>query len=272
MSSRRGSEMPRAALVTGAASGQGACVAGTLAKDGFGVGLVDVDEAGLAETAALIEAGGGRALCLPADVARRDSVEEAVDALESALGPPWVVAAAAAVCELSLAMDATEDHWLRVTSVNYLGVVHTNTAAAASMIEAGRGGRIVNWSSISAQLAGVGGAAYVASKAALEAFSRSLAVELAPHKITVNVLRPGSIRTPMMWSFDEQAVAEEAARIPLGRWGEPRDVAAAARFLASEEAEWITGTVLTVDGGGVAGAGGASLEQARERIERERAA
>jgi NAD(P)-dependent dehydrogenase (short-subunit alcohol dehydrogenase family) len=262
----------RVAVVTGAASGQGAEAARLLAADGFAVGLVDLDEARLDETLSSIVAGGGRAVCLPADVSDRGQVEVALAELEGRFGSPWLVAAAAGVLEGGFTLEAPEEHWRRVTEVNYLGVVNIDAVAGRAMVAAGRGGRIVNWSAACVVYSGLGYPAYNASKAALESFSRSLAIELAPERITVNVIRPGSIRTPMLQAFDERSAAEVERNIPLGRWGTPRDVASAMRFLASDEAEWITGAVLAVDGGDVAAAGGAPRKAVEERLARERRA
>jgi 3-oxoacyl-[acyl-carrier protein] reductase len=256
----------RAALITGAASGQGADLAIALAADGYGVALLDVDEDGLRETGETIEEAGGEALVLPTDVARRPAVVAAVAAAEERFGRLWLAAAVAGVAEGGFAVDAGDDHVHRVMSINYFGVVNVCTVAAASMIRGVAGGRLLVWSSVTAQYGGAGFSVYAASKSAVEGYSRALALELAPHRITVNVLRPGSIRTPMMASFDDEAAAAEAARIPLGRWGTPADLTAAARFLASDDAAWITGSTLTVDGGASAAAGSASLDGARHRL------
>lgn len=256
----------RAALITGAASGQGADLAIALAADGYGVALLDISEDGLRQTAAQIEEAGGEALVLPTDVARRPAVVAAVAAAEERFGRLWLAAAVAGVAEGGFAVDAGDDHVHRVMDINYFGVVNVCTVAAASMIRGVAGGRLLVWSSITAQYGGAGFSAYAASKCAVEGYSRALALELAPHRITVNVLRPGSIRTPMMASFDDAAAEAEAARIPLGRWGTPADLTAAARFLAGDDAAWITGSTLTVDGGASAAAGSASLDDARQRL------
>jgi NAD(P)-dependent dehydrogenase (short-subunit alcohol dehydrogenase family) len=260
----------RMAIVTGAASGQGADLAEVLASDGFAVGLIDRDETRLRAVAERIGNAGGSAVARRADVSDLGEVEAALDFLESALGPPWAVAAVAGTAELGFALEVPAQHWRRVMDINWLGVVHVNTLAARRMIEAKHGGRIVNWSSVSVRLPAPGASAYVASKAAIEGFSQALALELAPHQVTVNVIRPGTILTPMLASLDQQRIEGQEQRIPLGRCGTPRDVAGAARFIFGEEASWITGTVITVDGGSEIAALGLSEAEVRDRIEREK--
>jgi NAD(P)-dependent dehydrogenase (short-subunit alcohol dehydrogenase family) len=259
------------ALVTGAASGQGRATALRLAADGFAVAAWDVDEAGASELASLIRERGGGAESQAVDVAARDAVDGALAEAVAAHGPPRVLCAAAGILRGAFALDATGDHWEEVLAVNLAGVVNANVAAARAMVEAGKGGRIINWSSVSAVGGSAGYAAYSASKAAVESFTRSLAIELAPHRITVNGIRPGGIRTPMLGYLDAEAQAAWAAKsVPLGHIGEPEDVAAAAAFLAGGESGWITGAILDVDGGELAFRSRTSVEEARARLAAER--
>ncbi len=185
------------------------------------------------------------------------------------LGPPWLLAVAAGVLEGGLALEADEAHWQRVLGVNFHGVVRANVAAARAMVAAGEGGRIVNWSSNNAAGGTAGYAAYAASKAALEAFSRSLAMELGPERITVNTIRPGSVRTPMLGALTQAEIDAENDRIPLGRFGEPEDAAGLVAFLASDDAAWISGADIPLDGGTLAARGRANVHAVRARLARE---
>jgi NAD(P)-dependent dehydrogenase (short-subunit alcohol dehydrogenase family) len=255
------------AIVTGAASGQGRATALRLAADGFAVAVWDVDKSGAAEVARTIRDGGAVAEPQAVDVAARDAVDRALDEVVAAHGPPRVLCAAAGILRGAFALDASGGHWEEVLSVNLAGVVNANVAAARAMVEAGQGGRIVNWSSVSAVGGSAGYAAYSASKAAVDSFTRSLAIELAPHRITVNGVRPGGIRTPMLGYLDAEAQAAWAARsVPLGHIGEPEDVAAAAAFLAGDEAGWITGAILDIDGGELAFRSRTGVKEVRTRL------
>lgn len=263
--------MSRVALVIGAASGMGRATALRLAADGWTVAAADRDEERLAALGAELEAAGAAgALTLPLDLAGPvASMEAAVAAVVERLGSPWLLAVAAGVLEGGMALDAGEDHWQRVMAVNFHGVVRANVAAARAMVAAGDGGRIVNWSSNNAVGGTAGYAAYAASKAALEAFSRSLAMELGPERITVNTIRPGSVRTPMLGALTEQEIAAENARIPLGRFGEPEDAAGLVAFLASDDAAWISGADIPLDGGTLAARGRPNVDAVRARLARE---
>lgn len=263
----------RVALVTGAAMGQGADAARMLAQMGYCVGMLDIDEQALARAVEELAEAGGCVLALPADIASRSSVQSAVDKLESAYGPVWAVASAAGILPVGgFCVETDERYFNRVMEVNFLGVANVAIVAARSMIAAKKGGRIVNWSSVNAVVSSPGFSPYAASKAAVEMFTRSLAIELAPHGITVNCLRPGSIVTPMMYDITGEAFEQEARRIPLGRWGTVRDTSGVLRFLLSEDASWITGNAVTVDGGATASSGGPELEATRRRIERRKQA
>ncbi|MDW5595525.1 SDR family oxidoreductase, partial [Conexibacter stalactiti] len=261
----------RTALVVGAASGMGRATALRLARDGWAVAAADRDAArldGLDEE--LRGAGAHAALTVTLDLAGGETVvEAAVAEVVAALGPPWLLAVAAGVLEGGLALDAGHDHYARVLAVNFHGVVQANVAAARAMAAAGTGGRIVNWSSNNAAGGTAGFSAYAASKAAMEAFSRSLALELGPDGITVNTIRPGSVRTPMLGALTQREVDEENARIPLGRFGAPEDAAGLVAFLASDDAAWITGADIALDGGTLAARGRAGVGAVRARLERE---
>jgi 3-oxoacyl-[acyl-carrier protein] reductase len=255
----------RVAIVVGAASGMGRAAAHRLAADGFAIGAADRDAEGLEALSAELHAASVKHHTVVLDLEDAASVEPAFDAFDAALGPPWVLGVAAAILETGWVLDGDLAHFRRVIDVNLIGLMAANAAAVRRMVAAGAGGRIVNWSSISAVGGTAGGAAYAAAKAGVDAFSQSLAVELGPHGITVNSLRPGSVRTPMLAHLDDEAVEAETARIPIGRWGEPGDVAAVVSFLASDEAAWLTGASIPVDGGTLANQGRPALGEAIRR-------
>lgn len=261
--------MSRAALVIGAASGMGRAAALRLAEAGYAVAAADRDAAALEDLGVELAAADARHVLLTVDLADRDSIDAGVAAAREAIGPLWLLAVTAGILEGGMALDASPDHHERVLRINYLGVAHANAVAARTMVADGGGGRIVNWSSNNAVGGSAGFSAYAASKAALDAFSQSLAMELGPHGITVNTILPGSVRTPMLGALSEEEIAAEERRIPIGRFGEPDDVAAALLFLASPEAGWITGVNLPIDGGTLAAHGRPNAAAVVARLVRE---
>lgn len=261
----------RLAIITGAAGGQGRAVARALGERGYALGLVDMDEAGLGELVDELRADRIAANAARADISDREAIRTAFATFQSKHGAPFVLAATAAILRGGLLMDLDDAAFEKVLKVNTIGAYVTNSEAARLMIAAGKGGRIVNWSSVSALHGSIGYGAYCASKSALQSLSKSLALTLAPHGITVNTILPGSIRTPMLGYFDGDASRGVAAGIPLGRWGEPEDIAAAALYLTADEAGWITGTEVVVDGGLLAADGPEDEAATRERLAREQA-
>ena len=254
----------RTALVTGAATGLGEGIARRLAADGWAVALVDVDPA-VADTAERIAAAldlpGGRLLPLVADVTDADGVADAVSAAVEAFGRLDLAVANAGVGgPSSHVVDLALADWERVLAVNLTGVFLTCRAAARVMRGAGRG-CIVTIASIYGQDPVAGAAAYGASKAGVEALTRSLALELAPDGIRVNAISPGNMATEMHWDdlrsraaaasgrrFEDEVAAARAA-VPVGRHGTGADIGAAVAFLASDDAAYITGHTLAVNGG-----------------------
>lgn len=254
---------PPAALVTGAAMGLGEGIARRLAADGWAVAMLDVSPAVSATAerlAAELDLRGGRLLPIVADVSEASAVDDAVAAVVEAFGGLRLAVANAGIGGPSdEVVDLDVADWDRVMAVNMRGAFLTCRAAARVMREA-RAGSIVLVASLFGRDPVARGAAYCASKAGVEALARSLALELAPFGVRVNTLSPGNMATEMHWdelrsraavsgrSFDEEL---EAARrdVPLGRHGTGADIGAAVAFLASQDASYITGHTLSVNGG-----------------------
>jgi len=244
----------RIAVVTGAARGIGSCVAERLAKDGFAVAVLDLDEAACKQQVEKIEAAEGRALGVGADVSDKGAVQNAVDRIASELGPPTVLVNNAGITRDNLLFKMTDDDWDQVMGVHLRGSFLMSRATQGFMVEAGWG-RIINLSSTSA-LGARGQANYSTAKAGLQGFTKALSRELGKFGVTVNAVAPGFIESEMTAataqrmgiSFEEFKKAA-AADIPVARTGVPDDVANAVSFFADERAGFVSGQVLYVDGG-----------------------
>ncbi|MGN9839730.1 SDR family NAD(P)-dependent oxidoreductase [Nonomuraea sp. H19] len=246
----------RTAIVTGAARGIGAAVAGRLACEGLAIGVIDLDEADCAGTVEMIIAGGGSAMAVAADVAEEAAVIDAVARITTELGPPTVPVNNAGIGPRADLVELTTQQWDTVLGVNLRGPFFLTRAVVPHMLEAGWG-RIVNVSSISA----VGDAArvdYGSAKAGLIGFTKSLALQLGRHGITANAIAPGFVVSDMTRAsarrlgheFAEyQRVAAQS--IPVGRVGQPEDIAHTASYLVSPEAGFVSGQVVYVAGGPV---------------------
>ena len=242
------------ALVTGGGSGIGRAIAERFAAEGARVVVADRNGDGAAETVDRIAAAGGEALAVTTDVTDGAAVAALAEAAESRFGRVDVLVnnAGFAVGDDILTMD--EATWARNLDVNLTGVYRCCRVILPGMLDRGRGA-IVNVSSVNG-LTGLGEEGYAAAKAGLINLTQNLALKVGPQGVRVNALAPGTIRTPI---WNDRLAADPAVfdRLvpwyPLGRIGEPDDVASAALFLASAEAAWITGVVLPVDGGLLAG-------------------
>ncbi|HXF74230.1 MAG TPA: SDR family NAD(P)-dependent oxidoreductase [Actinomycetota bacterium] len=239
----------RRALVTGGASGIGLATARLLREEGSAVALLDRAEAALRRAAEELSAEG-----VVADVSDPAAVPASVERAADALGGPVdVLVNAAGIYRIAPALDLRPEGWDEVLDVNLRGSFLVAREVARRLREARRGGAVVNVSSIAGLIADAGepAAHYAASKAGVLALTRQLAAEWAPFGIRVNAVCPGVIRTPMLRLMDdpEAGHAYLQARVPLRRLGEPEEVAAAVAFLASEEASYVTGAFLVVDGG-----------------------
>jgi 3-oxoacyl-[acyl-carrier protein] reductase len=244
----------RVAIVTGGARGIGAAIARRLAADGMAVGVVDLDEQGSARTAKEIIEDGGRAIPLGADVADERAAGTAVQRTAAELGPVTVLINSAGIIRDNLIFKMSASDWDSVIDVHLRGAFLMARAAQTHMTQA-QWGRIVNISSTSA-LGNRGQANYATAKAGLIGFTKTLALELGKFGVTANAIAPGFIETEMTQaSAARQGVDFEnwklaaAGDIPVGRIGQPEDVAAVASFLCREEAGYVSGQVIYVNGG-----------------------
>jgi len=244
----------RTAVVTGAARGIGAAVARRLGRDGFAVAVLDLDEAACGPVVQEIETIGVPALAVGVDVADERAVERAVARVAEELGPPTVLVNNAGITRDNLLFKLTSDDWDAVLNVHLRGSFLMSRAAQQFMIEAGWG-RIVNMSSVSA-LGNRGQANYSAAKAGLQGFTKTLAIELGRFGVTVNAIAPGFIESEMTAATAarlgvpfEQFKAAAAAQIPVGRVGQPADIAATVSFFVRDDASFVSGQVIYVAGG-----------------------
>lgn len=245
----------RTGLITGAAGGIGRAVALRLAQEGARLVLLDLDAAGVEVTAQAVRSSGGDAFAMAADVSQRADVRRALEqARQAGFAPVQMLVNNAAWGRPASFLEIRDEDWQRMLSVNLTGVFIVAQEVAADMVAHG-GGRIVNVASLAAHTANSHQAAYAASKGGVVALSRVMAFELAPHGILVNAVSPGPIDTELAARMLTPAarVAREQ-RIPQGRLGQPEEVAAAIAFLLCDDASYINGTVLVIDGG-LVGAG-----------------
>ena len=244
--------MGRVAVVTGAASGMGLAIARHLGARGDRVGLLDLDGEAALRAAEALRPTGAAAVAVQADVTDRRAVDTALDKVRAELGPIAIMITSAGLDAFEPFTDITCESWARILAVNLTGTFHCLQAAVPDMLAA-RWGRMVTISSSSAQTGAARMAHYAASKGGVVALTKALALELAPHGITVNNVPPALIDTPMARraeaAGDLPKLEKIAARIPVGRAGTPEDVAAACAFLCSDEAGFITGQVIGVNGG-----------------------
>ncbi|WP_084424443.1 SDR family oxidoreductase [Kibdelosporangium aridum] len=241
---------PMYAVVTGADSGIGKAVAVALAGGGVDVGITyNRDADGAEETAKLVRERGVRAAIRHLDLTDLPTSTGAIDALAEELGGLDVLVNCAGTGTSQLVMDMDYDTWRDVISVDLDGAFLCSQRAARHMIEAGKGGRIINITSVHEHAPRIGAAPYCAAKAGLGALTKVLALELAEHAITVNSVAPGEISTPMTGQEDIDPKSQPRPGVPLGRPGHAQEVAAVVAFLATPAAGYVTGASYVVDGG-----------------------
>ena len=239
-----------AAIVTGSDSGIGEATAVALARAGFDVGITwHADEDGARENAQKVRAAGRRSEVRRLDLADLPDAAAVIDELADALGGVDVLVNNAGTGDSAPFLELAYDAWWHTLDVDLTGAFLCAQRAASRMIEQERGGRIVNVTSVHEHVPLRGAAAYCAAKGGLGLLTKVMALELAEHKITVNAVAPGEIATPMTGADDVNPRTLERPNIPLGRPGDANEVAALVTFLASPQAEYITGTSVVCDGG-----------------------
>jgi glucose 1-dehydrogenase len=248
----------KVAVVTGAGTGIGQAIAVAVAQAG---GAVVVDYVGNAsvseETIDKINAIGGKVLGVNADISLPDDVNALVHKTVAAFGKLDIFVNNAGIEKKFAFVDYPLEEWQKIIAVNLTGTFLCSQAAARQMIRQGSGGRIINISSIHEDLAFPLNAPYSATKGGIRMLMRTIAVELAPHQITVNNIGPGAIYTPIDKDVEMDAKLNDQilAEIPLGRWGKPEEVAQLAVYLASDDAAYMTGSTHFIDGGMLRNAG-----------------
>ena len=242
----------RIALITGGGSGIGRATCERLAADGARVAVADIDDAAASSTAEALRGLGGEARAVTMDVSDFDAVCAAVGELRNAWGPVDVLVNCAGWDRMEPFRNNTPELWTRLIDVNLRGPIHCCRAVLDDMI-ARNSGKIVSISSDAARVGSTGEAVYSACKGGIISFSKTLARELARHRVAVNVVCPGPTDTPLLRGMaaagNERLVDALARAIPFGRLAEPREIAAAVAFFASADADFITGQVLSVSGG-----------------------
>ncbi|MFS2027527.1 SDR family oxidoreductase [Massilia sp. CT11-137] len=239
---------PRVALVTGASRGIGAAVAKRLAEDGFAIAVNYAgNEAAANATVAAIEAAGGRAIAVRADVAKVDDVKAMFAAIEEKLGPVDILVNNAGILPYVTIAETTDEQFERTMAINVTGTFNTMREAATRLNE---GGRIVNFSTSVLHMAPPTYGVYVATKGAVEALTRVFAKELRGRGITCNAVAPGPVATELfLTGKSDELVQQIANSAPLGRLGQPEDIAGVVSFLVGPDGGWVNGQVLRANGG-----------------------
>jgi NAD(P)-dependent dehydrogenase (short-subunit alcohol dehydrogenase family) len=240
----------RSVVVTGGTSGIGRAIAVAFGKEGANVVVAGRNQEGGEETVELVEKAGGKAVFVRTDVTVREDLRNLVHASIDAFGRISILVNNAGMIFTAPIIDVTDEQYDLVMATNLTSAFILSRDFARHMIEEGRGGRIINISSIHAVLSEPNAGPYTASKGGMEAFSRTLATELAPHKITVNCIRSGAVWTALTAPlYTPEIVAALKVRIPVSEIGQPETIAFGVLYFASDEAWYSTGTTLAIDGG-----------------------
>jgi len=242
----------KVAIITGAATGIGQAIALTMAREGASVVVDYVGKPGTADdTVHQIQSAGGKALAVEADVSQPDQVASLIGSAVSTFGKLDIFVNNAGIEYKHPITEFPLDQWNKIIAVNLTGPFLCMQAAAKQMMTQGGSGRIINISSVHQDLPMPTNAPYCASKGGLRMLMRTVAVELGPHGITVNNIGPGAVYTPIDADVQANPEMERAlmAEIPVGRWGQPVEIANLAVFLASDDAAYITGSTYYIDGG-----------------------
>jgi glucose 1-dehydrogenase len=242
----------KVAIVTGAATGIGQAIAIRFAREGAAVVIDYIGKPDVAaNTQAQISSFGGRSVAVAADISKPDQVQNLIGAAVKAYGKLDIVVNNAGIEKKLAFVDYPLEELQKILDVNLIGPFLVSQAAARQMIQQGRGGRLINISSVHEDLPMPTNAAYCVSKGGLRMLTRTIAVELAKDKITVNNIGPGAVFTPIDSDVEAKPEMEKAlmGEIPLNRWGKPEEIAGLAVYLASDEAAYITGSTYFIDGG-----------------------
>ena len=242
----------KVAIVTGAATGIGQAIAVRFAREGAAVAIDYIGKPEVAaNTQAQISSFGGKSVAVAADISKPDQVQNLIAAAVKAYGKLDIVVNNAGIEKKLPFVDYPLEELQKILDVNLIGPFLVSQAAARQMIQQGRGGRLINISSVHEDLPMPTNAAYCVSKGGLRMLTRTIAVELARDKITVNNIGPGAVFTPIDADVEAKPEMEKAlmGEIPLNRWGKPEEIAGLAVYLASDEAAYVTGSTYFIDGG-----------------------
>jgi NAD(P)-dependent dehydrogenase (short-subunit alcohol dehydrogenase family) len=240
----------RVALITGAASGIGKAIALKFAIEGAQIAIIDIDMQSSEILAGRIKSYGSKAITVACDVTDETQVNQAVEKTVKQFGAFHILVNNAGVSPLKPLMELGLDEWNKVLAINLTGPFLFIKAAFPQIAKAGQQGRVINMGSLAGQIGGIAvGLHYTASKGGIMAVTKQLAKILAPYRATANSIAPGTTNTPLIQTWPEETKQSLIKQIPLGRLGLPEDVANAALFLASDEAQFITGATINVNGG-----------------------